>query len=362
VANPGSFAPRGRQNFQNLQILRFAAAFAVVLFHLFKCYETDFGFGRNYFEAGEFGVDIFFVISGFVITYTASPGNGIAPFASKRIARIVPLYWALTGLVALLTLLAPRLLNSTQFDAINLLKSLLFIPYQKENGLVQPILFLGWTLNYEMFFYLILGVSLRFGKFAPFAASLIILGLVSAGQVFPRQGVLWGFYTGSIMLEFMYGVLLCTVLERFGPLVERYGRFALLPATALFCVILFDGAAIPRPAGQGLIALAIVTAALSIRPSRAWIVSQLTCLGDASYSLYLSHVFVLQVFSKACKFYHPMPVLVAGSMLAIAACLALSRVLYTRFERPAQSWMTKYFASGSSAPLIGQDTAIQRVK
>jgi peptidoglycan/LPS O-acetylase OafA/YrhL len=109
-------------------------------------------FSKNYFAFGNHGVDVFFVLSGFVITYTAHPEKGSLYFMKRRAARIIPLYWLLTFGVGLLSIIRPDFLLTTTFNINNLLLSLAFIPYIKESGLTQPILFLGWTLNYEMFF------------------------------------------------------------------------------------------------------------------------------------------------------------------------------------------------------------------
>ncbi len=330
-----------KPKFISLQILRFIAAFAVVLFHLFNSYVIDFSFSKNYFVVGEFGVDIFFIISGFVITYTAVPEKGLRHFASKRIARIVPLYWLLTCSVAALSIIIPSTLNSTHFDLFNFSKSMFFIPYQKENGLVQPMLFLGWTLNYEMFFYLVLGWALRFGKFAPAIACSSIAALVGAGSLFHSTNVLWNFYTNPIMLEFAFGVLLCEFFKTSRSYIYAYSKLALLPAAVIAGFLVFSDFEIARPFGQGLVAMSIAAAALSVRIPEGWIERALVRLGDASYSLYLSHVFVIQIFAKLCKNFYSPELFYAGSVMAVILCLSLSLVLYTRFEVPAQIWLTK---------------------
>src|SRR5262249_39672775 len=147
----------------SLQALRAVAALSVVLYHI------DF-IGR-----GAFGVDIFFVLSGFIICHVTAADR--QHFLLKRLIRIVPLYWARTLVVCALALAAPRLLQTTSDSWMGLLKSLFFIPYEKESGRVYPVLFLGWTLNYEMFFYVVFSIALAL---RPALAPLLSAGVLAA--------------------------------------------------------------------------------------------------------------------------------------------------------------------------------------
>src|SRR5689334_18462264 len=88
----------------SLQILRFIAAFMVVLFHLGSGVAVEYGLSGNVFGIGASGVDIFFILSGFVIAYTTDPERGIGYFALRRLARVVPLYWVLTTLLIVIGL------------------------------------------------------------------------------------------------------------------------------------------------------------------------------------------------------------------------------------------------------------------
>src|SRR3954451_25277970 len=93
-------------------------------------------------------VNLFFVISGFIMVYTTfSRPTRPAEFLCNRIARIVPLYWLMTLGTYSIAFVAPTLLQATSTNPLELLKSLFFVPFVKSNGLVQPVLFLGWTLN-----------------------------------------------------------------------------------------------------------------------------------------------------------------------------------------------------------------------
>ena len=160
------------RSIQSVQALRALAALLVVFEHV------------DMAKVGAFGVDIFFVISGFVIAYVSRTDTP-ARFMLKRLFRIIPLYWSATVLVFLVACLAPWALKSTTNDLGDLIKSLLFIPYMKDSGAVQPVLFLGWTLNYEMFFYAIFAVSMViWPKMPAIPATVAILSLIVFGLVF----------------------------------------------------------------------------------------------------------------------------------------------------------------------------------
>ena len=122
-----------------LQILRFDAAFAVVLFHIGSGYQIEFGNQSNPFSFGAAGVDVFFVLSGFIIAMTTDPARGTWYFCLRRIVRVVPLYWILTLGIAVIGLIVPSLLNSTTVTFETLFKSLFFIPSQKEKRLNHTV-------------------------------------------------------------------------------------------------------------------------------------------------------------------------------------------------------------------------------
>lgn len=112
---------------ENIQTLRFISAFFVILVHL-----PFFGFGA-------WGVDIFFIISGFIICYITD--QSYDNFLTKRLIRIVPIYWTLTFIVFLISIFFPFLLNNTSADYIHLFKSLFYTLWQKWNWTFPCIIF-----------------------------------------------------------------------------------------------------------------------------------------------------------------------------------------------------------------------------
>ncbi len=143
-----------KQTFYSIQALRGLAASLVVIAHIFE--HPSRGDPNALLLTGRFGVEIFFVISGFVMTHVAGEG-AFSPgaFAVRRIMRIVPLYWVCTLLVFAVALVAPALFKTTTADVKHLVLSLFFIPAPDPQAASdwRPLFKLGWTLNYEMFFY-----------------------------------------------------------------------------------------------------------------------------------------------------------------------------------------------------------------
>ena len=241
--------------------------------------------------AGVAGVDIFFVISGFVMMISSQPKMGKplsgTDFIKRRVERIVPLYWIYTTLKVLLVLAVPAVGMRSLGGAWQVISSYLFLP-------AVPVLAVGWTLNFEMFFYLLFAIALALGiRPLRMLAPLFVLILLVPASVFARIGLIdW---SNPIILEFLFGMSLYVAYRRGWLRLPRTG--ALLLATLGFIVILAaggDGRPMLRPLLLGLPALAIVSAGIALESRLGdkvprWLVEN----GDASYSIYLSHTFVL---------------------------------------------------------------------
>src|SRR6185295_2076908 len=164
------------------------------------------------FSAGAAGVDLFFVISGFIMVYASDElfARARAPsfFLTRRLARIVPLYWAATA-AALVCLVVFRYANALdQLTWQTLVASLLFVPWPRPDGMMLPVHMLGWTLNYEMFFYVVFAVALTLTRRnAVVAVTALFLVLVIAGRLFALPQPL-AFWCDPVILEFCFGMMI----------------------------------------------------------------------------------------------------------------------------------------------------------
>lgn len=336
------------QQFTGVQVLRFAAAMLVVVMHITQAISMHIsGTGpSHYWGAGSAGVDIFFVISGFVMAMsTASlPANGPARmdaawvFMRRRLVRIAPLYWFYTLLKVALLLAMPALAARSSVEPGHLAASLLFIPSMSPWGLVQPTLPVGWTLNFEMLFYAVFAVAIALG--APrIRFCLAAFGLIFAAGLLLPDSVALNFYAQTIVFEFILGVCIAHAFLHF----RRPGPLAGLVAMAAGALFMFApdwGHSADRFATWGCGAALIVLGAVWMEPwtVRAPLASRLSFLGDASYSIYLSHTFVVPAGVQALKR------LGVQDSLAVALAVGLAVVVtgclsYVWLERP----MTAFF-------------------
>lgn len=330
----------------SLQYLRGVAALMVVWFH---CGAQVARFGAPplpLHAAGEYGVDVFFVISG-VVMWVTTVGRAMTPaeFLRRRVERIAPLYWIVTLFLAATALAAPSLLHSTTFNAAHLLASLAFIPWPNpSDGALTPMLVPGWTLNYEMFFYVLFALALLVPRI--WRAPVVLLSLVAtvAAGIGAPAASLRGFYGDSIVLEFGAGVAIAILFlgRRSFPV---WAALAMAAASLPLGWALFE--ALSRSPGLPRALYAGLPAALAVgglafaekgrRPpfSRFWL-----HVGDASYSIYLTHPLTLAAVAalwRKAGFAAAAPYYMAG----LAATLAVGLASYALIERPIGRWFNR---------------------
>lgn len=328
----------------NIQVLRAFAASVVILFH------TGFTFPHLH-PFGTFGVDIFFVISGYIMARILDPKSSASSdfFLRRRVLRIVPPYWFFTVCLFCLAYLSPQTMEATQVmhgtvaDGMELLKSLLFVPYLKRSGYIQPLLCPGWTLNFEMFFYLCLGIGLLFSRrYAVWIGSAIVLATVLGTQPFLRESMVAKFYANYIGLEFIFGAI-CYALSSAAP--ERMVKRIRIPALAI-CVaaiawLIFQQAMWPdtelyRAATFGIPAFLLVGCA-SLLSQSGWDIpySLPVLVGDASYVLYLFHPFceLFVVYGLGRRFPWLRSATPLGALATYTLAVSVSIALHVYGER-----------------------------
>jgi peptidoglycan/LPS O-acetylase OafA/YrhL len=354
----------------NLQILRFLAAAMVLLSHVqHQAAGMNFGAATytpwtGIYLAG--GVDIFFVISGFIMHAISSGDFGhegaAKRFLIRRLVRIVPPYWLFTlAMIAAAVFFSGHIRHSA-LSLWHIVTSFLFIPYPNAYGQPYPMLMLGWTLNYEFFFYVVFGVALVLPRAKGLGFVFLAIGSLSVLGIFDTfKSLPMSFWSNPIMLEFLLGILLSMAHEK-GARVGGVTAALLITGGFLAMFVLMDlGIAAhfwtARVLWMGLPALAICAGAvLLVQPVRyAGFKQALVFLGDASYALYLSHPFALNLvallWSKAGL---QQPYLYVA--LSCAVSLALGAVVHVLVEKP----VTRYFSSRLS-PKRAPGNAAQEV-
>jgi exopolysaccharide production protein ExoZ len=355
-ASPAAPAPGRRDVLLNIQGLRGFAALAVVLVHL-----TGSGGLLPLPRIGQAGVDVFFVISGFLMV-EISRDRRPAPwtFMAQRCARIVPFYWLMTVCVFLIALAVPHALAATTAATADLIRSLLFIPFRKPNGLIQPTLFVGWSLNYEMFFYVCfaLGLGVRRAARGYALTAALLLGLIALGALVPDGGPIFSFYTSPLSLEFLAGMAIAVLCPwRRRPLTRTLAMsFAGVAFAAASAVLL-----LPLLASGPMLLLcggpAVLLVGAAVRLERAgWRVRTpaLVRLGDASFALYLTHPFAIEAVRVVADRFDPLGIAwPVTAPMAVVLALALAIASHRLVERPLSVWAARRIGGMRPRPPAG---------
>ena len=287
--------------------LRAIAATMVVIIHTGAF--TDFGqIGQAITSAGKYGVDVFFVISGFTIAKTFSEAKNYKTYLTRRIMRIVPLYWAVISIAMALWLSGyfslPYWMQKygSQPDLYNFVMHLSMVSYL-DYRVANSILGVEWTIPIEVFWYVSLPPLIYFGKtiFRALGIILVLLILtavltyVSKELFGTSRPVKWGPIAYGHL--FFIGVISFYLRDRFKDLSPQR------PVIWIGAAVVFFAVAQVVDFGGRSVVLTLCTAVLivCVTPSRAgWITKPLTVrpmlfLGSISYSIYLLHFLVLHI-------------------------------------------------------------------
>jgi exopolysaccharide production protein ExoZ len=327
----------------SLQVLRFVAATGVITLHAWQILGnpilTHLGLIG---EFGPAGVDLFFVLSGFIIT-SVSVGKTPGDFFKRRLTRILPLYWIMTGVMMVIQIVAGT------FDPHRILASFLLVPFLGHDLYIT----IGWTLCFELLFYTCFALVLL----KPKQLALLAIGLYLAAAVGRELygNALLQFVGNPLILEFLIGCLIAT-LPRSEPLAWLSATCALAWGVMIVATGYEAGAHQPVMSGDavwlrilmwGVPAFLLVYFAVQIRlTGKIW--NAFSYLGDASYSAYLAHEIVLIVF----VLFHDIAPPKVTTALAIISCWCVAVVVHEylekpllRFFRPSTAEPTKEFVS-----------------
>jgi peptidoglycan/LPS O-acetylase OafA/YrhL len=349
-------APARPTTVVTIQYLRAIAASVVVLYHAMSAPSIAALFPVR---IGEFGVDLFFVISGYIMwTTTAGSGRGPLAFWGARLLRVAPLYWIFTTLYVAIGLSRPDTVFNAAFEPLHIIKSYLFVPAVHPSlGVIAPVYTLGWTLNYEMFFYLVFGFCLFIPSRQPRLAAMIgVLSLlVLIGAVVQPGGAVAATYTNPILLEFAAGIVLACLAPRLYTTRSGIG-WALIGIAVIWLVAVHRMEPLPeRIVAFGIPAILAVAGALVLEPSARQRPSRFALLlGDASYSIYLAHPFAQRIwyFVFGALIGTETPATVALYVVtATVAGIGGGIVSYVLIERRILGIKARWRASGSKNPI-----------
>lgn len=338
-------------HFDSIQTLRGIAALLVLAEHI------------RFFARGAFGVDIFFVISGFIIMLTTH--HSTEYFLRKRLLRIVPFYYLMTLATFGLLLLFPAMFEQSTASPVFLVKSLLFLPFDIGGGILQPLLRIGWTVNCEIFFYLLFALALRIShRYRGLICSLLLILFVGTaallsgantwtGVPFPSGNgqpssfhALLYFWGNPIMLEFILGILCYYFLRlcysRFcnmpGYLAKIIGVAALLLAAVLIVVLIVTYPSVNvlgyrRLLWRGLPAVLILSGFVLggfVLTMPRFSVS----LGNISFSIYLIHYYPIMLLDRKIFDFSTLTIRSGiGAVLGCFAVIAISAAAWYLIEK-----------------------------
>lgn len=321
----------------NLQVLRAFAAISIVLAHSITPAE-NYGFKTHYMhrfaEFGANGVIFFFVLSGFILVYVQ---RHVLPsplkFFCARLTRVAPIYWILTLSLLLITYLFPKLFLSGVAGYEDKAAASLIFMSQFLMG-EYPVLYVGWTIEYEMLFYVLMGLGLMLGGRA-LAYPFVGVSLIMISLIFPDD---------LVVLEFLFGIILGLIYTK----LKMFSALSIMSLLIGIGLILMD--LIYKPyAGSldhhlfryGVPAFFVIYGLLGIPQITLGL---LTSIGDGSYSIYLIQVFTIPIFFKVIKMIG-VGIYLSNDLLAVV-CVIFTVVIgmcaYRYIEKPISSKMRNF--------------------
>lgn len=276
-----------KKSLNQIQWLRGLAALLVVFTHLLgKAYST--GMSSVSFAKGGVGVDLFFVISGFIMVYVCDGKTQTTKkFLANRALRILPLHYVILIPIFCLYLLKPELVNSTSKGTL-IIESFLLIPNKSEGyEYLNPVI---WTLCYEVMFYLIFSVFLGFKDILKTSISTIIaiLLLTIFGLIYTGENTIIKAVTNSISLEFCYGILSYYIFKK---KLIKINPYILISFGFTLLISMLD-MNITRAFSVGIPALLVFHGFLYLENKK---IKPLNLLGTISYEIYISHIATITI-------------------------------------------------------------------
>lgn len=292
--------------------------------------------GNNSIAVGAAGVDIFFVISGFVMVVATKENETSGLFIKKRIIKVVPMYWIATALTV-------AFYYSRHGELIvwdHIVTSLLFLPPPEH--LLVPVLYPGWSLNYEIFFYLLIAIALLFHR-NTFLYVLIFVSIL--GAVGHKTGVYFiDYYLNDGLIEFGSGVIIGLAYKNKLSLPPMTGAFLLAGSVILFSIN-YTYPTISKAIYWGIPSAMAIVGILAFEKTSLIKNKVGLEIGASSYSMYLFHPFVIWAIEWQ---YGNKPGIIYA-LSAIIISVVLSWVVYKLIEAPLNKGLRKLTISSVRA-------------
>ncbi|WP_237393878.1 acyltransferase family protein [Pseudarthrobacter sp. ATCC 49987] len=358
----------GRVHLRSLTGFRFYAAMAVVLYHV-ALYFPGLGHTLDVFGYGFAGVSFFFILSGFVLTWSHGAGDRAGKFYWNRVARV----WPLHALTTFLAVLAPPLASTTTIWPALPFVLTLTQSWFPGGGFVTAFNGVSWSLSCEAFFYLLFPLlikGLRNHRRPELVAGALFTAMVGVGIAVsvsvpgPVAGYLLGWLPLYRLGEFALGICLALLIKngwrpRF-TLGHAVGLTGFLYASLLAASLITSGTPGSAPVTYadltmmpGFLAMIAAAAASDLKDKASSLSSHtIVRLGQWSFALYLVHELVIRMVRPLVDG-SPIGTVFIASALVIAASVLLSGALHELVERPAERWLRAWRTSGRAR--IGQD-------
>lgn len=318
----------------SIQYLRAIAAFFVLLSHVSEKNMDMFG-GKMFtfwYHGGEFGVDIFFIVSGFIMSYTTQNIHqtpyAFFTFIKKRIIRIIPLYWFLTFVALAVYIVIPEKVNSSGGLETVPFQSFFLLPVQRDEAYLLNV---GWTLRNEFIFYFIFSVGLLFSKnIGTFLVMIVLTLLMIIPSVLdlPSLNDYYYNFLNDLFFEFALGMLLFRLTQKIKNVPITLSIFLIVLGFILFYTLQSGMMELTNIRGvdSGFIALIICFGFVSLEPYFIKKPIELFMkLGVASYSTYLLHPFILSAFKMI---YNKVPQFSSLGEIVITTILVVASLFF----------------------------------
>jgi exopolysaccharide production protein ExoZ len=347
-----------KQQLNSLQLYRGLASILVVLHHanIILDRELQQDGSLKIFHFGWVGVDFFFVLSGFIIFYIHQSDLGhssrFKSFITKRFLRIYPLYWLVLFCKILLSLIGESNSAIAQTSLVRFIQILFLVPQPGTN--LTNFIGVSWTLTYEIFFYILFGMLILLKpKLSQIIGTIWIFGLIAnVANLLPTERVfLLSFIFNIRNLEFIFGCLAAYTVSRFNKL---NGKLLIGIALGMLTISILNTkyqetgiSADSSPLIYGIPFAILIVGSVALEKSTAINIPPLLIyLGNASYSIYLTHGFILnnitRLYLKFAQKYNPNLLslradnilYMAISLLIVMLSIGFGCIIYSAIERP----------------------------